>query len=159
MSEAVISDCGQYRYVLTRGLDAPQLPFIMLNPSTADATLDDPTIRRCKGFAEAFGFNGIIVMNLYAYRATKPADLWKADDPIGKENNWWLEDLAHYSKDIVVCAWGANARADRVKEVTDIFKAAGTKLKCLGTTKDGAPRHPLYIKGDQPLIDWEYKHV
>lgn len=157
MSEAVISDCGTYRYVLTRGARplADALPFVMLNPSTADAMLDDPTIRRCKGFAESLGYNGIVVMNLYALRATQPSALWEHTDPVGPQNDTWLGGLNLYP--MVVCAWGANAKADRVKDVVEILTFSGTKLKCLGTTKAGAPKHPLYIKGSQELIDWELK--
>ena len=152
MKAAVISDCKMYRYFLLRG-DENQLPFIMLNPSTADETLDDPTIRRCMSFAKTFGYNGIVVMNLYAFRATNPKELLTCADPVGPENDKWLLELSRY--DEVVCAWGANAKLDRVKEVYDMLVANGVKLKCLGITKHGAPRHPLYIKADQPLIDWE----
>ena len=154
MKSAVISDCGTYRYFLLRG-DQNQLPFIMLNPSTADERLDDPTIRRCMSFAKTFGYDGIIVMNLYALRATDPKELWKHHDPVGPDNDQWLSHMSTHSPEIV-CAWGANARAERVQQVADLLEAGGAALKCLGTTKHGAPRHPLYIKGDQPLIDWKH---
>jgi len=154
MSRAVISDCGTYRYMLERG-QGSFLPIVMLNPSTADAEVDDPTIRRCKSFATAFGYTGIIVLNLYAFRATQPANLWTADDPVGPANNAWLLAIATHPE--ILCAWGANARPDRVSEVASILNNGSTKLKCLGMTKHGAPRHPLYVKGDQPLIDWEFK--
>lgn len=86
--EASISGCGRYRYALHRWWGhGTTLGFIMLNPSTADADIDDPTIRRCMGFARDFGYDGIRVFNLYAYRATKPADLWKADEPTGGDRN------------------------------------------------------------------------
>lgn len=148
---AVISACGQYRYMLTRGTGR-RLVIIMLNPSTADAKLDDPTIRRCMAFAALFGYDGIVVLNLYAFRATKPADLWTQSDPIGLENDAHLEMLT--SGDDVLCAWGVNARPERVAYVVKLIQAAGGRLKCLGTTKHGAPRHPLYVRGDQPLIEW-----
>ena len=147
---AIISDCGQYRYLLTRPSEV-ELPergtalFLMLNPSTADASLDDPTIRRCRGFAKSWGC---------ALRATNPKELWRHDAPIGAENNYWLEKLAKEYGD-VVCAWGANAKPERVNEVYQILKDAGARLWCLGTTKSGAPKHPLYIKADQKLIAWE----
>jgi len=153
MKSAVISDCGAYRYFLLRG-ELNQLPFIMLNPSTADDKIDDPTIRRCLSFAEKFGYGGIVVVNLYALRATKPEELWKCTDPVGPENDMWLAKIASKCPE-VVCAWGTNARADRVQHAAEVLKANGTKLKCLGTTKNGSPRHPLYVKGDQPLLDWE----
>lgn len=155
---AVISDCEQYRYRLDRpgGLAAIHDPavFIMLNPSTADADLDDPTIRRCRAFAQAWRCNGLVVMNLYAYRTVDPRKLWKNNpDPVGPENDEHLQHIASGPAQIV-CAWGANAKPDRVAEVVAIFTSAGVKLKCLGTTKHGAPRHPLYVRGDQELIDW-----
>lgn len=157
---AVISQCGQYRYLLTRAADmlqpdtGPAL-FLMLNPSTADASLDDPTIRRCRGFAQLWGCDGLTVANLYAYRATKPADLWRCADPVGPDNDAFLAGLAREYGE-VVCAWGTNARPDRVSEVMEIFRRANAKLWCLGTTKDGHPRHPLYVRGDQPLVPFEW---
>jgi len=159
---ATISDCGRYRYVLTRPPISPwriqpwwrPAVFCMLNPSTADATLDDPTIRRCRGFAERndSAFNGIVVVNLYALRSTDPRALWNHADPIGPENDRWLRDVAACSE--VVCAWGANAREDRVRQVVEILRAAGASLLCLGQTKDGHPRHPLYVRSDHPLVPW-----
>ena len=154
---AVISDCGQYRYLLTRegDLTATRAPavFIMLNPSTADAALDDPTIRRCKSFAQAWGCNGIEVVNLYAFRATNPTDLWIQSDPVGEANDAWIVNQAHMASE-VVCAWGANAKPERVARVHAMLKTAGARLLCLGVTKSGAPRHPLYVRGDQQLIEW-----
>jgi hypothetical protein len=154
---AIISACGQYRYMLSRPGDmtatrGPAL-FIMLNPSTADAEMDDPTIRRCRGFAQAWGCGGIQVVNLYALRSTDPAALWEHDDPVGPENDSWLTRLTLAATE-VVCAWGVNAQPSRVREVAAMLANAGVRLKCLGTTKSGAPRHPLYVRGDQPLIDW-----
>lgn len=149
---AVSSDCGQYRYMLARGTGPRRLIFVMLNPSTADAELDDPTIRRCKAFAAALGYTGIIVLNLYAFRATQPADLWIQSDPIGPRNDAHIEQLA--SGDTVVCAWGVNAKPERVAQVAALLREAGAKLTCLGVTKSGAPRHPLYVRVDQPLVDW-----
>lgn len=156
---AEISPCGQYRYTLTR--PATQLHpetgsavFCMLNPSTADATVDDPTIRRCRGFAERWGCSGITVVNLYALRSKDPAVLWSHADPVGPMNDYWLSRVARECRD-VVCAWGANARADRVRDAVDLLEAAGAKLLCLGTTAAGHPRHPLYVRGDQTLLPWE----
>lgn len=149
---AVISDCGRYRYMLTRGTGPRRLVFIMLNPSTADAETDDPTIRRCTGFAATLGYTGIIVLNLYAFRATQPAALWSQSDPVGPSNDMYLPALA--GDDTIVCAWGANAKPDRVAHVAALLREAGARLMCLGTTKSGAPRHPLYVRGDQPLTEW-----
>lgn len=157
---AIISECGQYRYLLTRPGDSLSEKgtalFLMLNPSTADATIDDPTIRRCRNFAKAWGCNGIAVANLYALRATNPEDLWKRADPVGPENDWRLRMLACEYTDIV-CAWGANAKPERVAAVANILTAAGGRLWCLGTTKDGHPRHPLYVRGDQELLPFAPK--
>ncbi|MDW0357777.1 DUF1643 domain-containing protein [Halomonas venusta] len=156
---AIISDCGQYRYLLTRPseVEYPERSkalFLMLNPSTADASLDDPTIRRCRGFAKSWGCAGLTVANLYALRATNPKELWTCQDPIGPENDETLRKLAWKYGDIV-CAWGATAKPERVNEVSQILVDAGARLWCLGTTKSGAPKHPLYIKADQPLVAWK----
>ena len=157
--DALLSGCKQYRYWLTRPVEA-MLPdkgtalFVMLNPSTADAKLDDPTIRRCRGFAKSWGCNGLTVANLYALRSTDPKKLWLSDDPVGPNNDYWLRKLANEHMD-VVCAWGANAKPDRVERFCSIMKKADARLWSLGTTKSGAPRHPLYVKADQELSRWE----
>ncbi|ACT50912.1 DUF1643 domain-containing protein [Methylovorus glucosotrophus] len=156
---AIISDCKQYRYQLQRGPQAefptraPAL-FIMLNPSTADAEIDDPTIRRCRSFANAWDCDGIVVANLYALRATNPKELWLHPDPVGPDNDAYLRELAKHHETIV-CAWGAKARPDRVEAVREIFSGRLHRLMCLGVTKKGAPRHPLYIRRDQQLVEWK----
>lgn len=154
---AIISKCGQYRYRLERPGDlmATRGPavFIMLNPSTADATEDDATIRRCRRFAESWGCNGIVVVNLYALRATDPRELWQHAAAIGPRNDQHLRNAVTGAGE-VICAWGANARQDRVLAVTEILRAVGAALRCLGTTKHGAPRHPLYVRADTKLVDW-----
>lgn len=156
---AIISPCGTYRYELQRrrGIDYPErgaAVFCMLNPSTADASIDDPTIRRCRGFADAWGCDGLIVVNLYALRATDPRELRRHSEPIGPENDFQLRSVARCLGDIV-CAWGANADPSRVRDVVAIFRDAGARLWCLGTTKDGHPRHPLYVRGDTKLVAWD----
>ena len=155
--EADITPDGLYRYALRRSWDPAVWPlaFIMLNPSTADTEIDDPTIRRCMGFARRLGYGGITVYNLYAYRATKPADLWKVEDPVGPGNDHWLNACLYsrYMADLpVVAAWGANARPDRVDAVMRMRGAEN--LCCFGVTKAGAPRHPLYLPGDAELVPW-----
>ena len=149
---AVISECGQYRYMLKRVWGkGPMLPFCMLNPSTADAEQDDPTIRRCIGFAKREGYGGIIVVNLFAFRATSPKVMQSAAFPFGPDNHWHLSEVAKAAKlyDVpIICAWGSNARGDTVMQ---IFREAGTRTVCFGKTKDGSPRHPLYVRADQPL--------
>jgi hypothetical protein len=157
---AIISDCGTYRYMLERKADdafatrGPAL-FIMLNPSTADAAEDDPTIRRCRNFARSWSCSGIVVVNLYALRATDPRALWQHSDPVGPENDWHLQRAA-IEHDLVVCAWGANAHPDRVVAVREIFGKRSARLMCLGVTVvAGAPRHPLYVSSAQPLVEWK----
>jgi len=155
---AEISECGLYRYSLARTWDHSSwpLPFVMLNPSTADADIDDPTIRRCVGFAKREGYGGILVANLFAYRATKPSVLKQVDCPVGPRNEFILASLCHQTKAAgvpIVCAWGANA-AERGRWFTQWAKANGSRLVCLGTTASGEPRHPLYVRGDQPLVEY-----
>lgn len=149
---AVISDCGRYRYRLSRHWDDASIPavFIMLNPSTADADLDDPTIRRCMGFARRWRCGGIHVANLFAYRATSPKDMKKAADPIGPENWNYLEALLTSARDFaapIICAWGANG--SHRKQDTEFMRRAaewGASLSALRITeKSLAPEHPLYV--------------
>lgn len=154
---AIISSCGQYRYKLTRpgDLTATRGPavFIMINPSYADAERDDRTIGRCRSFARDWGCDGIIVGNMYGLISSDPDVLWTHPDPVGPENDAHLVEIIRGAGEIV-CAWGADARADRVAAVVAVLAAAGARLRCLGITKSGAPRHPLYIAASQKLIDW-----
>jgi hypothetical protein len=151
---AQISDCKRYRYLLTRTWNDNRdaLPFVMLNPSTADAEIDDPTIRRCISFAEREGAGGIMVANLYAYRATDPTSLWAREDPYGPANDHALMQVASFAAAAgipIVCAWGVHGGRNNRPIV--MMQQAGARLVCLGRTKDGHPRHPLYVKGTQPL--------
>jgi hypothetical protein len=151
---AEVSDCGRYRYWLRRawqhGGDGRVVCFVMLNPSTADALVDDPTIRRCLGFAQAWGFSTLSVRNLFALRATDPKELLTADDPVGPYGD--AELAAAVTADVVVCAWGAKVPFGRDKRALELL---GDKpLFCLGTTASGAPRHPLYLSKDAPLIPY-----
>lgn len=143
---ADLSDDGVYRYLLWRRWDVtkPRAVFIMLNPSTADASVDDPTIRRCIGFAKAWGMGGIRVVNLYPFRATKPADLWRAAHPRGMGNLGYIERAIDH-EGIVIAAWGAHGKEAQVKEVAGLFYDLGVPLYALKVTKDGVPGHPLYI--------------
>lgn len=160
MTQAKISACGRYRYWLTRecGVPKPRTPqvmFVMLNPSTADSTTDDPTIRRCRGFAQSWGADGLIVANLYALRSTDPKALWASHDPVGLWNDHHLKELlGAATRGHVVCAWGANAKPERVAEFIELANRSNCRLWCLGVTKSGAPRHPLYIKKGQPLVPY-----
>lgn len=158
-ASAVISDDGTYRYELHRWWNKPggrPLTFVMLNPSTADATIDDPTIRRCIGFARREGYDGLAVVNLYAYRATDPKALPALHAPaVGPENDRTLNVFLNrtiQTGDEIIAAWGTNATTRRVNEVLAL--AAGVNWKCLGLTKNGHPKHPLYIPSDQPFENY-----
>ena len=157
--EAVLSEDGSYRYSLTRvwARENGTAVFVMLNPSIADANEDDPTIRRCMGFARSWGLGGILVLNLYALRSTDPKALWSHEDPIGPDNFRYLTDAlsaACFFGTPVVAAWGANAKPLRTEAFKSLARDRGVALQSLGTTKAGAPRHPLYIKGDTELRAW-----
>lgn len=153
---AVFSPCGAYRYRLKRELPKTLMPngrvlFVMLNPSTADAAFDDATIRRCLGFARTLECERLDVVNLFAWRSTDPSELARASDPIGPDNDAHIRACGQEA-DIIVCAWGAHpAASDRVARVLTLLPRA---LHCLGTTKLGAPRHPLYVPADTPLRTW-----
>ena len=143
-SAVIISPCGLYRYLLLRDWrNGPTVNFVMLNPSTADATQDDPTIRRCAGFAKAWGYGTLAVTNLYAFRATNPAELQRAADPVGPANDDTIKAVALDSA-LVVCAWGALGGA-RAAVVERMLGRLGVQLYSLGMTKGGQPRHPLYL--------------
>lgn len=149
---AVISGCGRYRYSLERcWADGPTVAFVMLNPSTADAYQDDATLRRITAFARAWNYGALIVGNLYAYRATDPADLWKTPDPVGPDNNQHLVRIVKQSNRIIA-AWGAHARPDRIAEVLALAGMNG--LEALALTKDGQPRHPLRLPGNLTPQPW-----
>lgn len=143
---AVFDKTGAYRYRLWRvwNESAPRVGFIMLNPSTADDTLDDPTIRRCIGFARAWGYGAVEVVNLFAYRATRSADLRGMADPIGRENDRYLQRLEQNVQQIIV-AWG-NLGAWQNRDQAVIRRFSQRHLHCLGTTLSGSPRHPLYLR-------------
>ena len=153
---ATLSLDGMYRYRLTRRWgddDGATVTWVMLNPSTADGTTDDPTIRRCVGFARSWGFDAMHVVNLFAFRATDPKALHTADDAVGPLNHRHVR-LAIDMSAAVVCAWGANARkVPQFRHAPNVRDIAGrTPIYCLGTTKDGSPRHPLYVKADTQLV-------
>jgi hypothetical protein len=154
---AVFSPSRAYRYKLSRtwATGGNHVAWIMLNPSTADAMTDDPTIRRCTAFAKAWGFDGLSVVNLFALRATDPRELAVHARPAGADNDWFIRETAQGAP-AVVAAWGAHAMARRRgAEVARMLDADGVGLLCLGVTKDGHPRHPLYVHGDAPLVTYE----
>lgn len=144
---AVLSDCRRYRYVLRRSWgdafsSGRAAIFIGLNPSTADETTDDPTIRRCIGFAKAWDCDELVMLNLFAFRATDPRVMMTAADPVGPENNGYLRDIVACTPGIVVAAWGAFGRHQgRCEQV----RALIPDLHYLRLNADGTPAHPLYL--------------
>lgn len=158
---AIISPCGLYRYRLERDLGGVEadpnrhvaVAFVMLNPSTADAERDDPTIRRCIGYARRWGYGKLIVGNAYAWRSTDPAGLWTAPDPVGPDNDQHIKQIAR-DADLVVCAWGAHASADRARRVYELITSAGRQPRALTLTKAGAPGHPLRLRADLRPVPW-----
>ena len=143
---AVFSDCGLYRYVLRRTWDdkRPAVLVVGLNPSTADATRDDATSRVCINYAMRWGYGGLLLGNLFAWRCTDPAGLRNVPDPIGPDNDRWLRRL-HRQADLVVCAWGkSGAYLDRDARVLKFLHDP----HCLTRLQDGRPGHPLYKKAD-----------
>lgn len=155
-TDAILSDCELYRYSLTRNWaheneSIKTLMIVGLNPSTADATLDDPTIRRCIGFAKSFGMNQLIMTNLFAFRSTDPDALSASGDPIGPKNDEYIETIAK-SADMILVAWGSHDMVHLRKE--QVLKYLRDP-KCLGFTKYGHPRHPLYVKGDTLPVDFK----
>jgi len=148
--DAFISECGLFRYWLERRWgNGPLLVFVMLNPSTADALADDATIRKCIRFAVILGFDGILVVNLFAFRATKPADLRRAGYPVGDLNDTTIRTQvagAVLFGAKVICAWGANARNhQRADQVLVLLRECGATPMALRRLADGTPEHPLYI--------------
>jgi len=152
---AVFSSCRTWRYALYRIWDEskPLLVVIGLNPSTADETLDDPTIRRCIRFARDWGYGGLVMLNLFAFRSTDPAGLRSTADPCGPENDQHL--LKETEGRRVLCSWGTHGSLlGRDSKVTAMLTKAGRELVCLGRTKDGYPRHPLYVRADTQPEPW-----
>lgn len=147
---AFFSDDRRYRYVLWRrwNIDGPVMMFVGLNPSTANEKFDDPTIRRCIGFARAHGAAGVIVSNLFAFQATKPRDLFAEPEPVGSDADAWLGAAAEVASSTIAC-WGAHGcHQDRASEVLHVLRDP----LCFGVTLHGEPRHPLYLRGDSQLV-------
>jgi hypothetical protein len=151
---AAFSRDRRYRYRLWRRWDRsrPAIAFCMLNPSTADARRDDPTIRRCIGFARDWGYGGIEVVNIFALRATDPRALRSAHDPVGPRNDAFMLRAARRSP--VVIAWGVHgALRDRGATALRLF-GPRTRVLALGRTRSGAPRHPLYLRRDVEAVEY-----
>lgn len=165
-STAILDRDGRCRYVLTRRTrheqheHRPPVVFVGLNPSTADATADDNTIKRCMGFAERWSAGGIIMVNLFAFRATHPQVMKAEPEPVGGWNNWLLSTVAHHHGGPTtgwIAAWGEDGRhRNRARTVREILDGHGIQLRCLGVSKQngrthGEPYHPLYQPYDAVL--------
>lgn len=150
---ALFSECGNYRYLLTRRLrpvsaDGQTCLFIMLNPSTADADVNDSTISRCMDFAVKWGMAELRVVNLFALRATDPGELRLADDPVGPDNDRVIADELR-SADLVIAAWGnAGTLQGRAEQVRSFALVHLAKVRHLAVNKTGQPRHPLYVRSE-----------
>lgn len=144
--DAILSSDRQYRYMLSRVWDEnlPMVVFIGLNPSTADETTDDNTIKKCIKFATSWGYGGLYMLNLFAYRSTNPYEMYNVADPVGSKNNGYIQEYAKKS-DKVICAWGNmgsyNGRSSNILKQLD--NAYYIKLN-----KTGEPSHPLYKNAD-----------
>lgn len=159
-STAVISDCGAYRFSLGRTLSetGPTACFIMLNPSTADAAKNDPTIRKCIGFATRWGCSSLLAVNLFAIRSTDPMGIRRSGDPIGPDNDSWIVSSVKQAQSTsgpVVAAWGNHGGVHgRGPAVARMLIDAGVDLRCLGTTRDGHPLHPLHLAYATQLVKY-----
>ena len=156
VGEAIFSDDDVYRYVLTRGDAINPVVWIMLNPSTADAFVDDPTIRRTLGYMRSWGYGGVRILNVFALRATDPKELKKVADPAGPENVKFISETlitARNNQWPVICAWGATGNYKGAADtIMEIARDNYVPLSCLKLTKGGHPGHPLYLRGDlQPI--------
>lgn len=145
---ALISRCGHYRYRLER-----RVCFVMLNPSTADGLTDDPTTRRCMNYAQEAGFAVLDLVNLFALRSPSPKSLLDAADPIGPDTDERLYATARLS-DTIIAAWGTHGGLHERDEVVLRALRDIREVHCLGTTKHGFPRHPLYVKSPWQLTPY-----
>lgn len=151
---AVFSFDETYRYTLERYWDGqkPHVLFVLLNPSIADCENDDPTNRRGMGFAREWGFGGVVFCNLFAYRTPVPAEMKRQPEPIGHKNDRYLIDNAESAGEIIV-AWGAHGdHLGRDTAVAELL--SGFDLKCLGTNKNGSPKHILYLPKTAERVPW-----
>lgn len=150
LNGAIIVD--NYRYVLWRiwNPSLPRVLFIMLNPSTADQIQNDATLRRCIHFAQSWSCGSIEVVNLFAFRSTNPSMLAHVADPVGPENNTHIQQAIRRAS-LIVCAWGAYKNSGkRVREVLKFLE--GREVYCFGCTREGNPRHPLYVPAISQLL-------
>lgn len=153
---AEFSPCRAYRYRLWRKWDSrPPCCFVMLNPSTADETVNDPTVTRCERRARDLGHGGLVVVNLFAFRATDPAAMKAQADPIGPLNDEHIRNAAG-AAGRVICAWGEHGRhMGRGWQVRAMLHDAGIRLQVLAFNASGEPKHPLYVASKTQPMDWE----
>lgn len=154
---AVISECGTYRYWLERGeAAAPYVAWVLANPSTADAELDDPTVRKARGFTERWGYKRFVFVNCFAGRSTKPKGLLAMSDPVGPEN-YMAVGKALGGAALIVVAWGnaivpaLRPKIKPIKHLLAVWQSHGNPAQCLGYTQDRSPRHPLMLAYSTPL--------
>lgn len=154
-SEALYSDCESYRYRLSRDWgNGPRIAFILLNPSTASELRNDPTVARCEGRAQRDGYGGFDVLNLFGFRATRPGDLRAAADPVGAVNAETVLEVAGRAA-TVVCGWGVHgAHLGEGAAMRGLLAARDIPLWHLGLTRDGHPRHPLYVANSVQPMHW-----
>jgi len=156
---AYVSEDQKYRYWLARRWAAagsmPYILWVLLNPSTADAYNDDATVRKAAGFTDRWGYKVMMFVNLYAWRATNPRQLKRVADPIGVENDHWIQTYASAAAK-VVCAWGQDPSADniRARTVLALLNTQRSLLYCLGTNRTGHPCHPLMLSYHTPLVTY-----
>lgn len=148
---AEFSPCRTWRYSLWRYWGNPEnfVAFVGLNPSTADEEQDDPTIRRCMDFAKRWGHEGIVMLNLFAFRATDPRVMKRAADPIGPENDAAIQRFTRLSRVNIVC-WGAHGK--HIGRGQQVISLCHGGLGCFGVTKHGHPKHPLYLPADTMIV-------
>jgi hypothetical protein len=162
VSRAEFSPCGRYRYTLERRWDGQPfgspgvVAWLMMNPSTADEQVDDPTVRRARDFTNRWGYKAMVVLNAFALRATRPAMLLEADDPVGRPDNDAAISAWARRAEKVVAAWGLPPKPLRGRslEVAALLAAAGVQPLALKVTQSGQPSHPLYIAGDTVPVAW-----
>jgi hypothetical protein len=149
-ASAEFSPCRRYRYTLSRtwNPDKPRLALVLLNPSDADETHNDPTVARCQRRAVRMGFGGVDVVNLFGLCSTQPDLLYSVDDPVGPENDAAIERICQ-AAGLVIVAWGAHGQHQgRASSVQDKLRSLGIALHALAINGDGSPKHPLYVAND-----------
>lgn len=157
---AEFSPCRRWRYTLWRIWDEskPYCAFIGLNPSTATETENDPTVSRCINYARDWGFGGMYMLNIFAWRATDPNDMKAADEPVGAENDIAIVKVAK-NAGLVICAWGNHGSyRNRSASVRRLLKQEGVVPHCLVITGSGEPGHPLYLRSDCKPVKFDLVH-